>query len=56
MAKGNDIVVLADVRSRRTAARLIHTAIVEIKPISPRKTCEVLMFSGRTRMTSAIKP
>lgn len=56
MAKGDDIVVLADVRSRRTAARPTHATIVEIKPIGPRKTCKVLMFTGRTMMTSAIKP
>lgn len=56
MAKGNDIVVLADVRSRRTAARPTHVAIVECKPIGPCKTCEVLMFRGRAMMTSAIKP
>ncbi len=55
MAKGDDIVVLADVRSRRTADRTTHTTIVEINPVGPRKSCKVLMFTDRNK-TAAIKP
>ncbi len=56
MAKGNDIVVLAKFRSNMTAARPLHLTFGGIRPVDPHKTCKVLMFTGRTKMISAIRP
>ncbi len=56
MAKGADIVVLAKFRSNTTTARSLHPTLVGIQPIDPHKTCKVLMFNGRSKMISAIRP
>jgi|GEM_PF-2092802 len=56
MAKGNDIVVLAKFRSNTTIARSLHPTLVRIQPIDPHKTCKVLLFNGRSKTNSAIKP
>lgn len=56
MTKESDIVILADVRSKLTAARPMRLTIVEVNPTVTYKTCEVLMFTGRTMIVSGIKP
>lgn len=56
MTTSDDIVVLADVRSKLTAARPSKLTIVDTKPVDPSKPCTVLMFTGVTISTVEKKP
>lgn len=49
MVKSDDIVVLAEVRSRLIAARSRRQRLVEIRRFDPGKGCNVLLFAGRKR-------
>lgn len=56
MAKGDDIVVLADARSSLAAAGRINPKIADIRHIDPRQACTVLIFADRINSTTATEP